>query len=201
MRAAIAFLLLSTIAPAAVNRIAPHFAGKKMNTHRPDFAFVLEEIFRIEGGFADLPGDTGGKTYFGISERYSRRKYEKLNGHWPPTLPGARVFYRAEWDDSGLGELPLSTRLAAQLILVRIHRNQKTGVRALQIALCVAGEPVRIDGALGPQTTRALVYADEGEVYNHFRTAIAMFYTTRKLWSAYGESWVEHRLRIQTGGV
>lgn len=201
MRVALACLLLSASAPTAVNTIEPPPPHKAMNTHRPDFAFVLEEIFRIEGGFADLPGDTGGKTYFGISERYSRKKYERLNGHWPPTLPGARVFYRAEWKDSGLGDLPLSTRLAAQLILVRIHKNQKTGVRALQIALCVAGEPVRIDGALGPQTSRALVYADEGKVYDHFRTAIAMFYTTRRLWPTYGESWVEHRLRIPTGGV
>jgi lysozyme family protein len=162
---------------------------------KPDLDFVLAEVARIEGGHANLPGDTGGETFYGISQ-YARLEYERRVGHWPPTQAGAKQFYSFWWVDLQLNKMHTSTRVAVQLMLFRIHTHQLTTTRALQVALNVSGSPTAIDGRMGPATLRAVAYADEARLYDTLRAAAGMFYTTRDLWPKYGVSWVRNRLRM-----
>lgn len=40
---------------------------------RPDFDLAFQEVLLIEKGYADVPGDAGGKTRYGITEAVARR--------------------------------------------------------------------------------------------------------------------------------
>lgn len=163
---------------------------------RPDPDWILDEVLRIEGGYADIEGDAGGETYYGVSQ-LAKDEYLALGLPWPPTKDGARDFYTHWWNKSGWAELPISDRLASQMMLLRVHSGQPGLVaQVLQVALCRAQQPVAIDGAIGPQTQLALLYAGQDEVYEQFVSIASGWYVSRKAFAKFGPQWLSHRLRI-----
>lgn len=163
---------------------------------RPDVEFVLDHLAEVEGGEANIPGDSGGQTFYGISQ-YARKEYESMGLPWPPTEKTARVFFGVWLEQSGLPNLPLSDRLAAQLFLFRVHKNEEMMARLLQVSLTLAGEPVKIDGMIGPRTAKALVFADEAKLYDSFVAVAAGWYSGASTWQRFGETFLSHRLRLE----
>jgi lysozyme family protein len=177
----------------------PARASREVLMRGPDVEFVLDEVARIEGGYADIAGDAGRRTWYGISERYCREEFEQKIGPWPPTPETAREFFRRWWDFSGLAELAISDRTAAMLFLFRVHKDRPEMTKLLQTALCLAGEPVKIDGELGPKTRLAVAYVDDAKLFDAFVAAAAGWYVGASTWDRFGESFLSHRLRVEVG--
>ena len=158
-------------------------------------ARVMETLLRVEGGDADLEHDAGGRTYFGVSQ-LARAEFVGLGYAWPPTRETALGFYLEWWRQLDLESLDLTYRVALQAFLFRVHTNPTEMTRAFQVACCAAGEPLLVDGRMGPLTREAIRNADEGFLYTALRAAIGMWSTTRPLWKRYGAAWLSNRLRM-----
>lgn len=122
------------------------------------FEILLPIILGYEGvsptnptGLADIPGDTGGVTNWGISQKAWSLIKHKFNG-FPEdvrylTSAQAEVIYRNEYFKPIFDDLPIG----AALIAFDAEVNQGSGVRILQRALKVDD-----DGIVGPQTMSQL---------------------------------------------
>ena len=68
-----------------------------------NFETAFQHVVAAEGGFANLKGDPGGRTMYGITER----DHPDLWRPGPPTLQQAKDRYRRDyWDACRCGELP-----------------------------------------------------------------------------------------------
>jgi lysozyme family protein len=102
-------------------------------------------------GLVDIPGDTGGVTKWGISQRSWSQLYYKY-ADYPihvTDLTGeqAKVIYEKEYYPNVCDGLPMG----AALIVFDCNVNQGIGIKCLQIALGVTP-----DGLVGPETTGAI---------------------------------------------
>lgn len=178
--------------------VLPARVGTEVRMRGPDMEFVLSELERLEGGYADIEGDAGGETFYGISQ-LAKAEYLAMGLTWPPDPAQARTFYRNWLLATRLLEMPISDRLAAMAFAFRVHNDVGPMTKMLQAALCRAGQTVSIDGKLGPATQLALAYADDGEVYEHFVSASCGWYLGKKTWDRFGLSFLRHRLRVTVG--
>ncbi|MDG4549853.1 MAG: glycosyl hydrolase 108 family protein [Candidatus Contendobacter sp.] len=108
-----------------------------MNTFEQCVRFILEE----EGGLVNHPGDPGGLTRFGISQRaYPTVDIRSI------TEDDAKAFYRRDyWNPIHGDELPAGLDLL--MLDTAINMGAETAVRLLQEAL-----NVRVDGMIGGMT-------------------------------------------------
>jgi lysozyme family protein len=128
------------------------------------FETALQLVFHAEGGLANVPGDRGGLTKYGVTNK-TYQSYRRLVSD--PALPrsvrditvpiAADVYRRLFWDQCSAGacELPL----AVVVFDMAVNSGPETAKRYLQRAL---GVPE--DGEIGPQTLAALHVADQKEV-------------------------------------
>lgn len=117
---------------------------------------AIELMIRLEGGYADVSGDPGGATKYGITQR----TLDSLQGKaLPAVLPKnvvqltpdqAHVIYRAvDWAAIHGDELPGA--LGALMLNSAVNQGEPTAVILLQNALGVTA-----DGAMGPHTLSAI---------------------------------------------
>jgi lysozyme family protein len=121
--------------------------------------FMIDDI---EGGYADLAGDRGGETVYGISSRWFPSEYQKIvNGEW--SIADVTSFYAREFagrivrfDDL----LALDPRFATILLYGKVHgTGLRDYTRVIQRSLVDRGIDLKIDGSWGPRTAGALLAA------------------------------------------
>jgi len=126
-----------------------------------NFQRALIHLFEIEGygDIVDIPGDSGGRTAWGIAENYWPEYW--VNG--PPDREIAIRFYRTEWwVPLRLHELT-SWKVAAEILECAVNTGHRPGARIAQRAYNALAEsrpsgfdPLRVDGWIGPKTLAAL---------------------------------------------
>lgn len=124
---------------------------------------AIDWIFRAEGGYSDDPSDRGGATRFGISLRYLKTKGSigDIDGDGDVdaedirslTKDQAARFYKQDfWNKCRCGDLPPA------VALIVFDQAVNTGVRTTSRML-QAHVKVRMDGIIGPDTTKAVTRA------------------------------------------
>lgn len=116
----------------------------------PAFLHALDFTLRFEGGYSNVPGDNGGPTEQGVTQRtydgYRQR-------HGLPTqdvrkMTGAElrsIYYVGYWTALRCGEMPAPVAIA--LFDYAVNSGPDRAAKGLQGALGVA-----VDGQIGPKT-------------------------------------------------
>lgn len=138
---------------------------------RQRFERLIGMILQHEGGYVYDPVDPGGETKYGISKRsYPHVDIKNL------TIEQAKdIYYRDWWLRLRCNEIQ-DDRIAQKLLDTCINVGAMTGVRILQRALCDVGQPVSIDGLIGPQTIGAANRADSVQLLAAMRYHQTMHY-------------------------
>ena len=132
------------------------------------FELSIDTILKHEGGYVNDPDDPGGETNFGISKRqYPALDIAKL------TLAEAKEIYREDYWN--YGEI-ISQPVATKVFDMAVNMGHGRAHRILQEALQNVGEPVRIDGVLGPQTIKAANGSEYEELLKEIRVLMAVRY-------------------------
>lgn len=124
---------------------------------------IINEIIRVEGGYANDPADSGGETNFGIAEAVAR-----ANGYAGPMrdMPRKVAFgiYSAKYWDAVQGDrlVELSEKVAEEVVDTGVNMGTARAGKFLQRALNVLNREAKlyadltVDGDIGPATLRAL---------------------------------------------
>ena len=122
---------------------------------------LARQIVRREGGYVDDPDDPGGATNFGVTIHTMRRLGLDLNNDGRVDARDVKalseeqavgIFKDHYFQRPRIGELPFVLQASVFDMYVNAGGN---AVKILQRLFAVFGEPVSVDGALGPQSLQA----------------------------------------------
>ncbi|MDU8942255.1 holin-associated N-acetylmuramidase [Ovoidimarina sediminis] len=122
---------------------------------------IADEIIAREGGYVNDPDDPGGATKYGVTVHTMRRLGIDLDGDGDADAEDVKRLSRERaravlitqyFEAPGIGRLP--TALQPTVFDMQVNAGSQA-IRILQRLLGDMGEPVRVDGILGPQTVGA----------------------------------------------
>lgn len=122
---------------------------------------IADEILAREGGFANDPDDPGGATNFGVTIGTMRRLGMDLTGDGQVTVEDVRtldrdrarqIMVRDYYERPRIAELPEPLRASVFDMYVNAGAN---AVEILQRLLRDMGQPISVDGMIGPRTLEA----------------------------------------------
>lgn len=122
---------------------------------------IAEEIVTREGGFVDDPDDPGGATKYGVTIHTMRRLGLDLDGDGDVDVRDVRrlsrqqavsIFVTHYFDRPRIADLPRALQASVFDMYVNAGAN---AVKILQRLLRELGQPVAVDGVIGPQTIAA----------------------------------------------
>lgn len=122
---------------------------------------IARDIVAREGGFVDDPDDPGGATKHGVTVHTLRRLGLDLDGDGGVDAADVRlvdadraadIFKKHYFEAPGIGRLPDAVQPSAFDMYVNAGAN---AVKILQRLLGAFGEPVSVDGVIGPRTAAA----------------------------------------------
>lgn len=147
------------------------------------FDYAFNKTLGLEGGYADVPGDRGGRTKYGITEETLKDAIRQgLIGAISIrdlTSEQARVIYKAlYWHPLKLQDVK-GINIAAEIFDTAVNSGTRKAVLIAQLALEYLGEAIDLDGVIGPATLnlinkwcvkdpRALFVALNGIQFIHF---------------------------------
>jgi lysozyme family protein len=147
---------------------------------------ALRRLLAHEGGYTNHPSDPGGPTNFGITI-FDYRKYVKPNASAADvkamTLAEAKGIYRAKyWDAQHCDELPAGVDYAVFDYGVNsgIGRSKKVLQRAIGVIA---------DGALGPETMRAVQAQLPSKIIIAICDERLRFLQRLRTWPVFGRGW------------
>ena len=118
---------------------------------------ALKALYTIEGFKSDHPLDSGGRTTYGISQKYWPRHYKDWGG--PPTKYQADVFYTNEfWNPQRLGDVH-DPRIAFEVFEQSVNLGRRRAARFLQVSINLVMQkrkPIAVDGRIGRRTITAV---------------------------------------------
>ena len=116
------------------------------------FSEAVEVVLRNEGGYVRDPDDPGGETKFGIS----KRSYPALDIAELTRDEAIYIYHRDFWAANRYGEIE-DRGLAEKVFDLAVNMGAKTANVMMQVAInLTGGEPVEVDGIIGPQTLGAV---------------------------------------------
>lgn len=133
-----------------------------------DVRQMAEQIVAREGGYVNDPDDPGGATNYGVTIHTMRRLGLDLDGDGDVDAADVRrltrsqaveIFLEHYFTRPRIAELPQALQASVFDMYVNAGGN---AVKILQRLLREMGEPVSVDGAIGPQTLRAVARAAAG---------------------------------------
>lgn len=152
---------------------------------RQRFERLIGAVLEHEGGLSSVPEDPGGLTKFGIS----LRAYPHLgaDGIRNLTVEQARdIYYRDWWRRLRCPEIH-DDRVAQKYLDTSVNVGRSAGTKVLQRALRTVGEPVTVDGKIGPQTIGAANQANPD----------ALLAAMRRLQAAHYEALIRRNPRLE----
>jgi len=161
------------------------------------FQIAFFKTIEHEAGYVNDPDDPGGETKFGIS----KRSYPEIDIKNLGRKKARPIYLRDFWRKPRFNELAtIAPDLAIKCFDLAVNCGTRTAIKMLQRAIntvcflemptcraakwrqllaeIISGNPVRVDGIIGPITMqaimscphdRALMAALKGEAYNHYR--------------------------------
>lgn len=118
----------------------------------------FKALIKVEGTYSNNPKDPGGETMYGIAKRYHPKWW--ANGR--PTLAIAKIFYWVEyWQKLRISSLSNCPNVQHELFDTAVNMSKKRAVKFMQLAYNILSEhykwtPLKVDGAIGPRTIRAI---------------------------------------------
>lgn len=122
---------------------------------------IADEILSREGGFVNDPDDPGGATNFGVTIGTMRRLRLDLDGDGEVTTADVRaldrqqakdIFIRDYFERPRIGALPEA--LQASVFDMYVNAGA-AAIEILQRLLRDMGQPITVDGIIGPRTIEA----------------------------------------------
>jgi len=156
------------------------------------YSKVMNHIFAWEGGYVDHPSDPGGATNHGITR--------KVLAHWRGqssiskqavkdlTIEEAAEIYRANYWNKILGD-DLPPSIAFVMMDAAVNSGPGNATKALQRSLGALGKRIRVDGAIGPNTLKAVNAVDEEKLLNEYIVRRGVFYGGLRTFSTFGLGW------------
>lgn len=145
-----------------------------------DFSRAFDAVAAVEGGFAHLKGDPGGRTMYGITER----DHPDLWKPGPPTLEQARDrYFRDYWVAAGCTSLPWP--LSLLVFDAAVNQGVGPAIRLLQKLVGVAQ-----DGIFGRTTTEAVARLNPDDALPRYLALRALRYTGTRNFDRFGEGWL-----------
>lgn len=167
-----------------------------------NFAAILPETLKWEGGYVDHPNDPGGATNKGVTLA-SFRKYVKPNGTKADlkkltTDQASAVYYKHYWAPIWGPQLPSGVDMA--VFDYGVNSGPGTAIKVLQrVVGCVA------DGKVGPKTIACAEKMDAHDVIDAICDRRLASYKTLKnkktgkaLWPTFGKGWARRIEGIRT---
>lgn len=146
-----------------------------------DFDTAFDRLLGNEGDYSNDPGDPGGKTRWGITEREARAHGYAGDMRALPK-EAAKAIYRADyWDILGDDADPA---IKFQAFDFGVNAGVQTSIRKLQAAIGVAD-----DGHWGPISKAKLASIDKNDVLMRFAAQRLYFYTSLSTWPRFGKGW------------
>lgn len=148
------------------------------------FDFAFDQTLGFEGGYSDVSGDRGGRTKYGITEKtfldaMQRGIISGASGIKDLTIAQAKAIYQVlYWFPLRLQDVK-DISIAAEIFDTAVNSGTGKAAIIVQLALAYLGEPLKIDGDIGPVTLglinkwcrndpRALMVALNGIQFIHF---------------------------------
>lgn len=140
------------------------------------FDLAIEVVLQHEGGSSDHPRDAGGRTRFGICERYNPGvDLENLTRE-----EAIEIYWQKYWSGHRFDRLPVE--IAVKVFDLAVNLGDAIAVACLQRALRACHITVTIDGIIGPQTAGAARSAFEDSLLAAIRSEAAGEYRLRIAW-------------------
>lgn len=136
------------------------------------FIGAFEKLMRWEGGYSNNPKDRGGTTNYGISLRFYKSikpdATEEEIGELSKS-DAAQLYYDHWWVPNKYREIDYT--VAVQVFNFAVWMGAKRAHKLLQRAImATSGEPLKIDGIVGPKTKEALKKCEPGRVVSALRS-------------------------------
>lgn len=137
---------------------------------------IARDIVAREGGYVNDPDDPGGATNHGVTIHTMRRLGLDLDGDGDvdtndvqrlTQTRAVEIFKNHYFDKPGIARLPSAVQPSVFDMYVNAGNN---AVKILQRLLAGFGEPVAVDGAIGPKTAAAAALV-QAKAPNHFADA------------------------------
>lgn len=115
---------------------------------------ALNRLLKIEGYYSDHESDPGGETAWGIAKAYWPEYWED----GVPDRDTAKRFYRQEfWSPLRLDEVH-DQDVAFEVFDIAVNMGKRRAVSFAQLNhnMVTRGNPIAVDGIIGPQTLQAL---------------------------------------------
>ena len=120
---------------------------------------ILDKVIFIEGGYANDPLDSGGKTKYGITERVARRSGYKGHMKNLSITQAKKIYINKYWNKLRLDNVAaIAPRVAEEIFDSAVNMGVGRAGRFLQRSLNIfnAKGHLVVDGQIGPATVQAL---------------------------------------------
>ncbi len=135
------------------------------------FEPVIQAVLWHEGGYANDPDDPGGETNFGISKRsYPQVDIKNL------TRKDAKAIYLRDFWRPGRYAGIRSQSVATKAFDLGVNMGRTRAARLLQTAVNALGGKLKVDGAVGPKTLRAVNALSARSLLRELRAQAAVRY-------------------------
>ena len=115
------------------------------------FKEAVIKTLKHEGGYVNDPKDPGGETNFGIS----KRAYPDLDIENLTREAAEEIYFRDYWQKNHCAGIN-DRKIAEKVFDLAVNMGPRRANRLLQIAINYTGEPVCVDGVIGPETLGAI---------------------------------------------
>lgn len=162
-----------------------------------DFDNAFAELILNEGGYANDPYDSGGKTIYGITSRDYPEAYKIVkqlfdSGKTALALEHAKNFYRKEFWNNLYFEIPDSS-LSFKIFDLSVNRGKKTAIKILQDTLFFDfGKTLKRDGVFGHITLGAIKSVVNQELlYKKYIERNDASYRKLSTFWRFGKGWIK----------
>lgn len=138
--------------------------------YSPSFLAAIEDLLMWEGGYVNDPADPGGETNFGLS----KRSYPSLDVKDLTRAQATAIYHGDWWVRYGLEDLPAP--IAKKVLNTNVNVGPYQGAKQLQMSLQHKGQPVTVDGSLGPLTRAACSAVPPDELLMELRKQAKGYY-------------------------
>ncbi len=143
---------------------------------------ALEFILANEGGWANVSGDKGGPTNWGITLGVYKGRGRDHDGDGDIDVDDLKLLTKEEAKQFYVENYLFvmdgieDCKIAVYLADIAVNSGPRTAVRMLQDALQLIGIRVTSDGIKGPQTLAAVASAPKGSLFSALQVSRAVFY-------------------------
>lgn len=165
------------------------------------FPVFVKHTLSFEGGYADDPFDSGGKTIFGVSKNNWPDAFNEIyalaiGGRRDDAIVRAKEFYRANFFNELYNYIDDSS-LAFKIFDFGINAGKKKAVKLLQRSIndytkkLKLGKLLVVDGSFGNKTLTEVNYYSKNAIYELYIKRLEKFYRSLRTFWRFGKGWMK----------